>query len=242
MTNEELIILIRCGQLCYMEDLYEQNRGIIYRIARSYSSMKLTAAVDINDFMQTGYVALAAAVEGYEQSKGAFVGYLIPWLRTSMRRFVGLDGARRAHNGAVSLDEPLPGTEDITRGEALRDDNATDPYEAAELQDMQRVVRAAVDRLPDKQREIIKGYYFEGKLYTTFDGSYYQVISESKKAMATLHSDKELRRLVTASETPLYHHVSLASYRTSWNSTVELAAMKRAEIMERVNEIRRRSY
>lgn len=238
MTNEELVLNIRSGQLHLMKDLYKQNRGIIYRTARKYSSMKLTAAADIDDFMQTGYVALAAAVEGYEQSKGAFVLYLMPWLRSSMRRLIGLDGARKSYIGAASLDEVIPGSEgETTRGDLIVDESAEDPCTAVALEDTRRLIRAAVDRLPDKQRSVIHFHYFNGQRYKEYPLGYHHAVREQQKAMEKLRRDKELQRLVTASMTPIYRHVSLDAYHTSWNSAVELAVIQRTELLEKINKL-----
>ncbi len=242
MSNEELVQLIRRGQQHYMKDLYEQNRGMIYRLAMRYDSLRLTPAIDLDDFAQTSYIALAAAVNGYDENKGAFITYLVLYLRQAMRRLIGLDGARRAHNGSISLDEPLPGTEDLTRGDVLRDDDAIDPTQAAEIQDMQRIVRAAVDRLPGKQRDVIRNRYFEGIAYTEDPAGFNAAINESKKAMTSLRRDRELRRLWDEYDTPLYRHVTLQSFQASWNSAVELAAMRREEIATRIDEIQPRPY
>ena len=238
MTNEELVLNIRSGQLHLMTDLYKQNRGIIYRTAAKYDRMKVTPAVDMEDFMQTGYVALAAAVEGYDESKSAFIGHLKPWLQSGMRRLVGLDGARKPHLGAASLDEVIPGSEgETTRGELIEDKSAKDPCVAAALEDTRRLVRAAVDRLPNKQREVIKNHYFHGLKYCEDPAGYSNAARERQKAITKLRRDKELQRLMTASKTPLYYHVSLKTYRTSWNSAVELAMIQRDELLTKIKEL-----
>jgi RNA polymerase sigma factor (sigma-70 family) len=240
LTNEELVRQIRDGQQQLMGDLYQQNRGMIYRIARRYVSLELTPAVDVEDFAQTGYLALAAAVDGYDESKGAFIAYLVLHLRQAMRRLVGLDGAHKAHNQAVTLDEPLPGSDgEATREDLLEDENAVDPGEAAELSDMQRIVRAAVDRLPSGQRDVLQNHYFNGLLYTEDPTGYNAAIRESRKAMAALHRDRALRRLWEEYETPIYLHVPLVEFKSTRSSAVEKAVIRRASIRARIDGISR---
>ena len=77
MTNEELVILIHNGQTELMQELYDQNRGMIYRVASRCGQSWYTASVDIDDLMQSGYIALAVAVEAHDDSKGVFTTCLV---------------------------------------------------------------------------------------------------------------------------------------------------------------------
>jgi len=104
-TNEELVKLIRDGQYERMSELYEKNRGMVYQVARRYARIRVSPAVDIDDFMQSGFLALVAAVAAYDEGRGKFTTFLYICLRQHMQLLCGLQGARKAHNGAVSLDE-----------------------------------------------------------------------------------------------------------------------------------------
>lgn len=246
MTNEELVILIRRGQQGYMQDLYTQNRGMIYRMAARYAAMKRSAAVDIEDFMQTGYIALAAAVDGYDEEQSAFISYLVICLRSFMRRLVGLDGVRKPHFMAASLDEEIPGSDgDATRGDLIPDEAAADPCEAAELSDMQQIIRAAVDRLPDGQRDAIQDHY----LYCTAAAETAETAAscdvarrERSRGMSRLRRDTKLRDLWELYERPIYRHVTFSEFSATWSSTVEKAVIKRERLMTQIDEIRPRPY
>lgn len=76
MSNEELVRLIQCREN-YTENmlaLYDQNKGMIYGIARKY-----TAVESIEDLMQEAYIGLVKAVEGYRADGGAlFYTYAVP--------------------------------------------------------------------------------------------------------------------------------------------------------------------
>lgn len=238
LSNEDLVKLIRAGRHERMIDLYEQNKGMIRREARRYVSIGGSPAVDIDDFMQTGYLALAAAVAAYDENRGSFITVLVWKLKNHMRLLCGLRGARKAHNGAVSLDEPMPGSDEVTRGVMLVDENAEDPCDAAELDDLRRIVRTAVSRLPDKQRNTIERYYF-GHPYRRDHAAYFADSALKDSAIIRLRRDTMLRRLVAASNTTIYRHVGLSRYRSSWDSAVELAVIRREELQEEIKELMR---
>lgn len=86
MTNEELIEQIHKGVYPseYMGKLYEQNKGIICKIAKRY-----TSRADIEDLMQEAYLGLYEAVKHYENdSEVKFITYATFWIKQSMQRYV----------------------------------------------------------------------------------------------------------------------------------------------------------
>lgn len=73
-TNEEIINMISAGgdRKALLCELYENNRGILTRWARMFSG-----AVDFEDLMQECFLALCAAVSGFNSSYGVlFASYL----------------------------------------------------------------------------------------------------------------------------------------------------------------------
>lgn len=86
MTNEELIEQIHKGvnPSEYIGKLYEQNKGIICKIAKRY-----TSRADIEDLMQEAYLGLYEAVKHYEnESEVKFITYATFWIKQSMQRYV----------------------------------------------------------------------------------------------------------------------------------------------------------
>ena len=67
MTNEELVELIQSGENVTdnMEQLYNQNHGMIYKIARRY-----TWGASLEDLTQEAYIILYKATMHYDRSKG----------------------------------------------------------------------------------------------------------------------------------------------------------------------------
>lgn len=86
MTNEQLVALIRAGENVAdnMLKLYEQNRGMIYQIAKKYSGY-----AEMDDLMQEGYLALYYAVQHYDPRQDAlFMTYAGYWLNQRMQRYI----------------------------------------------------------------------------------------------------------------------------------------------------------
>jgi len=96
MSNEEIVSVIRAGgdRRQLMGLLYDQNRRLIAKWANQWKGR-----AEFEDLMQEGYLALIAAVDAYDESKGyKFTTYLT---KAVWRHFA------RLYNGAVRLPEWL---------------------------------------------------------------------------------------------------------------------------------------
>ncbi|NSE52383.1 sigma-70 family RNA polymerase sigma factor [Coprococcus eutactus] len=86
MTNEELVEKIQTGidVTENMYQLYEQNSGMIYKIAKKY-----TYAEDISDLFQESYLALYKAAVKYKKDSGAsFLTYMVISIDRQLNRYV----------------------------------------------------------------------------------------------------------------------------------------------------------
>ena len=86
MTNEQLVALIRSGEneSDNMLQLWQQNKGFIYKMARKYSGY-----AEMDDLMQEGYLGLHEAVRHYEPDQNSsFINYAAFWIRQIMQRYV----------------------------------------------------------------------------------------------------------------------------------------------------------
>lgn len=90
MTNEELVIRIRAGidTADNMLKLWEQNQGMIRKLANKYSTY-----AEQEDLQQEGYIGLCNAVDGYNPDEGPFINYAILWIRQAMRRHIENSGS-----------------------------------------------------------------------------------------------------------------------------------------------------
>ena len=91
MSNEELVIRIRAGvdRVQNMEKLYNQNRGMICKIASKYQSY-----AEYDDLLQEGFIGLCSAVDAWEPEGGAsFIAYAVFWIRQAMQRYIENNGS-----------------------------------------------------------------------------------------------------------------------------------------------------
>lgn len=91
MSNEELVARIKAGidTADNMLTLWEQNKGMICKIARKYC-----AYADIEDLQQEGYLALYPAIDGYNPDNGnKFLSYATPVIDQRLRRYVYNSGS-----------------------------------------------------------------------------------------------------------------------------------------------------
>ena len=86
MTNEELVARVKAGidTAENMLLLYQQNSGMIYTIARKYAGL-----AELDDLLQEGYIALCAAVDGYEPENGVlFSSYAWKAISKQLQRYI----------------------------------------------------------------------------------------------------------------------------------------------------------
>ena len=84
-TNESLVFWIQSGEDVQnnMLKLWQQNQGMIERLANEYSGME-----DKEDLKQEAYFALCKAVSSYDPDKGSsFLTWAIYWIRLQMQRY-----------------------------------------------------------------------------------------------------------------------------------------------------------
>ena len=90
MSNEELVKQIQQGinQTDNMEQLYSQNRGYIFKIAKRYAHV-----CDAEDLMQEAYFGLYEAVQRYEDTAGVlFMSYAGYWIKQAIKRYLENNG------------------------------------------------------------------------------------------------------------------------------------------------------
>lgn len=86
MTNEILVELIQAGENTAdnMQKLWEQNRGMIWKLAQQYRNK-----AEIEDLMQEGFIGLCNAVDAWQPDAGAsFLHYAVFWISATRSQTV----------------------------------------------------------------------------------------------------------------------------------------------------------
>ena len=223
-----------------MEQLSRQNSGLIYRIARRYAHFcQLDRAADLEDLMQAGHIGLWKAAETFSPASGkTWAGWAAWYIAGEMRALLGIASARhRANLGAVSLNTPLDDEDGDTIGDLIADASTPDICETLTQAEARENVRAAVDRLPDRERAVIDGHKLEGVPLEDVARLLGCDLEEARRAlqkgMNALRRDKALRAYWLDLETRFYAHKGVTAFNRDWTSTTEGAALWRVERRER---------
>lgn len=86
MTNEQLVLRIQAGEneAENMLELWQQNKGFIYKMAIKYKGY-----AEIEDLLQEGYIGLCYAVQHYNADQySSFIHYAAFWIKQVMLRYI----------------------------------------------------------------------------------------------------------------------------------------------------------
>ena len=93
---EELIALAQTGDQTALQQLIEENTGLIWSIAKRF----IGRGTEIDDLFQLGCLGFLKAVEGFDLQYGTqFSTYAVPKISGEIRRFLRDDGAIKVSRG-----------------------------------------------------------------------------------------------------------------------------------------------
>ncbi|WP_039657578.1 sigma-70 family RNA polymerase sigma factor [Clostridium tyrobutyricum] len=90
MSNEELVRLYQEGNKSALDELVENNKKIIYKLASKFYVKRINS-IDITDLQQEGFIGLMTAAKKYDfnnPKKATFITYAVYWIYQKMQRFV----------------------------------------------------------------------------------------------------------------------------------------------------------
>ena len=113
MTNEELVLEYQEGNNNALNELIENNKGIVYKIANKF---KITNnSIDKDDLIQEGMLGLIIAADKYnfeKENKAKFITYAINWIYEKIYNTVIGHSTREKYNtelnnNCTSLNSPI---------------------------------------------------------------------------------------------------------------------------------------
>lgn len=242
---DDLIRAIQNGDTSRLGELYDRNRGLLYQLAKRYVGVDI--AVTLDDLVQAGFLGLVAAVDAWDPERGAWSTIAHLHVRKAMRDAVGLHGTRiRAHNGAVSLDAPIPGDEDgdSSRLDALADESLPDPDEAIIREERHTALHEAIGRLAEDRAEAVRLHDLDGRTYEQIGArmgiSFQRAHNLRAYALRDLRRDWKLEKALDE-ETRFHAHKGVKAFNSDWTSVTEAAAMWRIDKAERLKR-RKQEY
>ena len=156
--------------------------------ARVYG-LRADASVSFDDYLQHARVGLIEAIDRFDATRGiSFESYAVHRVRGAVLNGIGKESessAQRefrrsvarervqsvaAHAGTAPQRASLAQLIEITVGiavglvlenEPVDETPAANPYAVAELEQFSRTVRGLVEELPERERQVIKGHYYD---------------------------------------------------------------------------------
>ena len=167
-TNERLCALAQKGDAAALDSLIDNNQSFIGKVANDlFRSMNLAQAglnLDTDDLKQAGNLGLWKAVPKFDAARGMkFLTYAAPAIHNAMmdmvrdafaafeQRMVTEDKDGICYQ-RVSLDDVLPGEEQLQRIEAIADPYAMQPQSIMEDQESRRELYSGLQCLTDREQ------------------------------------------------------------------------------------------
>lgn len=104
MSNEELIKLYRAGKNKVLENLIEENKGLVFSIVNKFYT-KNTSSIDIEDLQQEGTIGLIEAINKYDfdnDKRASFSTYAVYRIYQKISNFI----RDKNTNDEISLNTP----------------------------------------------------------------------------------------------------------------------------------------
>jgi len=178
MSNEELALLAAGGDEASMHALYIAVAPLVLNFTRKYFPFCAGTITDPEDLIQCGYFAVWEAARAFDPARGCrFTTTLLYHVQNVCWKQLGFG---RKQLETVSLSTPIYNDEDITIEDMIEDPKAN-IYDYIELNEMQKVLREAVNSLPALQKYIIYRYYFG-------EATIEQIASELRRSKNTVSS------------------------------------------------------
>jgi RNA polymerase sigma-70 factor (ECF subfamily) len=161
--TEELLEKAEQGDDQARQELLARHRRRLHRMVAAHLDRRLAARVDPSDVVQEALAYAAGKLEGYLRQRPL---PFYPWLRRlAWERLVKLHRRHlRAHRRSVEREEPgvlaLPDESAVQLANCLIDVHSG-PGERLLREELRSRVRAALDRLPANDREVLVLRYLE---------------------------------------------------------------------------------
>lgn len=175
MSNEELVAAIQAGAEEHMGELWKQVKGLVAWKARHImTALDLRGSpcgVELEDLMQSGYIAMVEAVHYYNPESGAaFSTCLINRLKTVFAEATGYRtkrGQNEPLNNSFSLDKTVDDESDGTPfGEFVPDPKAAATMLSIEeklwREQLHEALEAALAALPEQSAEVLRLRHYQG--------------------------------------------------------------------------------
>lgn len=240
MTNEEIAAEIKAGREDLYTELWQQVKGFVAQQARQrYLSTGGFGGVEVEDLIQSGFLALVAAV-GYFEPAGeySFLTVLGKCLKTAFACAGGYRTSKRDPlNLCRSLDEPLG---DDPEGDTLLDmlSDSRDAFEEADrriwLAELRGAMAEELSKLPREESRVLLSRYYDGLNYAQIGAesgiSPTEARTREHRGLVKLRQPDTRLSGFVEEQTNYYTRVGVADFHRTQTSAVEVLVLKRERL------------
>jgi len=238
-TNEELALLVQQGSISALEALWYQVKALAGVIARRLISghrERLEKVASYEDLEQELFLAVWEAAKDYDPGKGyAFNSYLNNHILHHIMALLGYRTSRRdAWGYSTSIDQEIPGADDLTIGDAISDPSAERDLEYAEDriwgEQLRSDLDAAFSSLNPRWVELLQlRYYRDQTLSAAGENLNVSAQTASEWERKAFRKLRKMRRLAKYREEIISTHgyrSGLGAFETAGVSSVERTVEK----------------
>ncbi len=142
-SDTELVVAMRAGDADALATLYDRYSSLVFRLALKI----LTNSEEAADLTQDVFLNLWQSL-AYQPDRGSLSSFL-----TTLTRSRAIDRLRSRSSKQRFLQR---------WSQLMPTQSASNPFEAASLEQRAESVRAALTQLPDKQRQVLELAYYQG--------------------------------------------------------------------------------
>ena len=252
MRNEELTVLIKAGERDRLLELWEQVRGLVACLAmRQHTLTGGLGGVEVDDLVQSGYIAMVNAVEDFDPGAGyKFTTYLTNHLKTAFAAAGGYRSEKQSMDplhSCDSLDRHIDGEGGDTIGDlqAAPGDFTEDVEHRIWCEQLRKVLNGAMADLPEAQRVTLEHRYYQGKTLREIGQCMGLSINQTRRnEQAGIQELRRNRRRngldkfhverVVDQQTPWHLHVGLSAFNSTGTSAVERLVFQRERDREQL--------
>lgn len=246
MSNEDLVAMIQAGSPERMGELWEQVRRFVAMQARKVP-LEGRADVELDDLIQSGYLALAHAVADYQPGEYTFLTHLGYHLKTQFAIATHFRSERQQREtlaGTLSLDAPVKDeANSSTLGDFQSDPAGVAALEAVEerifQEQLRKVIADVLAEFPEDQQELLRLRYWEDLSLDEIGHlrriSVEAVRRQENRILRKLRQPGPIRGKLAKfyHEFDFYSGTSLSAFRSTGASVQDRYLMKQDRIRER---------
>lgn len=198
-------------------------------VNKYYSFCVANCAIDLDDLVQSAFIALTFAVEKFDaQQDCKFTTFYAYCLKSAAQDILGLKGrVRREHYKKLSIYSPIDPDSDTTIEDVIPDTSIEDEDTILDHMACADCVRDALARLDPTEAGVIAAEYGISGNHRVDGFTKEELRRIHARAVRHLRQDRKLKM-----EWPDYSlHVGIESFNTTWTSAVEHIVIRRDELL-----------